>query len=98
MLTLLLLRGIGITAVKFQHIHLPVCEGLSVYLDLVQWGARVTSTGVCAHVPVDPQLETSVMHVACQFRDATWEPEVEQEMLYPSALNSNDASTMFKCY
>lgn len=81
-LTLLLLCSIRITAVKFEHIHLPVGEGLSIYLDLVQRGAGVAPAGVCTHVPVDPQLEAPVVHVARQFMDASWEPEEERGQKY----------------
>lgn len=74
-LTLRLLHCIGVTAVKFQHVHPPVCKSLGVRLDVVQRGAGVAAARERAHVPVDPQLQTLVVHVLSQFRDATWEAE-----------------------
>lgn len=74
-LTLLLLRSVGVAAIKLQHVHFPVSESLSVYSDLVQGGPRVPSTCECAHVPIDTQLQPPVMDVARQVGDPTWEPE-----------------------
>lgn len=74
-LTLLLLCGIRVTAVIFKHIHLPVCECLSVYFDLLHWGAGVASARVRSHIPVDAQLKASVVQVACQLADSSWKPE-----------------------
>lgn len=84
-LTLFLHCGVRVTAIIFKHIHLPLCKGLSVYIDLVYRGARVSPTSVCAHVPVDAKFEAPVVHVAGELFDASWEPK-RVKTSYPSAM------------
>lgn len=77
-LTLLLLLFIGVTAIQLQEVHTPTSEHLGISLNFVQRGARVPSTGVCAQVPIDAQLQAAVMEVPRQLGNAPRESGVRE--------------------
>lgn len=61
-LTSVHVRRMRVAAVQLDIVHLPVCKGLSVYLQVAQ-NAGIARAGVVAVVLINAKTQTTCMHL-----------------------------------